>query len=509
MRILRTLSLGFLLALPIAAHSAEFKLAAVFSDHMVLQREKPVTVWGWADPGEPVMVQFGAQVKKTTTDSSGNWTLSLNPMPASTEPRTLTATGSKERSVSASDVLVGEVWLGSGQSNMAFSVRETRDFATEQSGAEFPLIRSFRETSGPATTPQPSGSGQWLVCSPETVGNFSGVLYFFGREIHSHLDGIPVGLINSSVGGTRIESWIPAESQTADDETKSSYDKTLREFQAFDPALAPALFEKQKAIWRAAAEKAKANNEFPPYPPKDPLMLYKLKGGPAGLFNGKIANLVPFTLRGILWYQGEGNTSNGLLYRKQLTALLTSWRALWKEELPFAWVQLPNYYAKGDGWPLMRESMRECLSLPNTGMAITIDLGEKNEIHPRNKQDVGKRLSLWARNQVYHQSVTPYSGPLLESAEVISGSVRLRFQHAGSHLQTNNSLPLTGFEVSSADGIWKTAEARIEDNVVMLRSTEVQNPTEARYAWASWPDANLCNSANLPASPFRVSLAKP
>jgi sialate O-acetylesterase len=506
MQKLRILFLGGLLALPSAAFGAEFKLASVFGNHMVLQREKPVAIWGWADPAEPVQVQFGTQRKKTTADSEGRWTLLLDSMPASAEPRTLTATGSGERTATVADVLVGEVWLGSGQSNMAFSVREARDFPTEQSKAQFPLIRVYKETSRTATTAQPNGSGAWSVCSPETVGQFSAVLYFFGREIHSHLEGIPVGLLNSSVGGTRIEWWIPAEAQTVDEETKASYDKALQEFQEFDPSQAPVLFEKQKAIWHAAAEKAKANHEFPPYPPKDPLMLYQLKGGPAGLFNGKIANLVPFTLRGILWYQGEGNASNGALYRKQLTALVTSWRALWKEELPFAWVQLPNYHNKGEGWPLVRESMRECLSLPNTGMAIAIDLGEKHEIHPPNKQDVGKRLSLWALSQVYHQPITPYSGPLIQSAEVVSGAVRLRFQHTGTHLQTANQSPLTGFELSSADGVWKNAEARIENDLVVLSSPEIPQPVAARYAWAAWPNANLCNSANLPAAPFRISL---
>jgi sialate O-acetylesterase len=496
--------LCLLLTQPLILTAAELRLAPVFSDHMVLQREKPVAIWGWADPGESVSVSFDSQNKTVTADPSGKWSLHLDPLPARTTPLVLTAAGSGTRKAVVSDVLVGEVWLGSGQSNMAFSVRETTGYEAEKSQAQFPLIRSYKESSGPATTPQATGQGQWSVCSPETVGVFSGVQYFFGREIHTQLAGIPVGLINSSVGGTRIESWIPAEAQMSDPDTKESYDQSLKTFLEFDPAKAPELFEKQKAVWRAAVEKAKANNEFPPYPPKDPLAMYKLKGGPSGLFNGKIANLAPYTLRGILWYQGEGNTPNGPLYRKQLTALVSSWRSLWQEELPFAWVQLPNYFSKGDGWPLTRQSMLECLALPKTGMAITIDLGEKHEIHPRNKKDVGLRLALWALSQVYQKPIDPYSGPLFESARRAENSLQLRFKQTGGQIKTSDSAPLKGFEILTPDGSWIPAQAEIQGDTVVVSHPPGNPPAGIRYAWASWPEANLCNRIGLPASPFQT-----
>jgi sialate O-acetylesterase len=500
--------LCLLLAHPLLLVAADFRLAPVLSDHMVLQRDKPVAIWGWADPGEQVSVSFDSQTKSTTANSSGKWSVLLEPLSTRSTPLTLTASGTGSRKIVVSDILVGEVWLGSGQSNMAFSVRETTAYETEKPKALFPLIRSYREASGPSTNPEPLGKGEWSVCSPETVGSFSGVQYFFGREIHTQLDGVPVGLINSSVGGTRIESWIPAEAQMSDPDTKESYDQTLKAFLEFDPEKAPELFEKQKAIWRAAVEKAKANNEFPPYPPKDPLAMYKLKGGPAGLFNGKIANLVPYTLRGILWYQGEGNTPNGPLYRKQLTELVTSWRGLWQEEVPFAWVQLPNYFSKGDGWPLVRQSMLECLALPKTGMAITIDLGEKNEIHPRNKKDVGIRLAFWALNQVYQKPIDPYSGPLFDSVQAKQNSVHIQFRQAGGQLKTADGAPLKGFDIQTLDGAWLPAKAEVEGDHVVISHPVGQPPAAIRYAWASWPDANLCNRVGLPASPFQAQTPK-
>ncbi|RFC46489.1 MAG: sialate O-acetylesterase [Verrucomicrobia bacterium] len=471
---------------------------------MVLQREKPVAIWGWADAGEAVTVAFAGQSKVARAAADGKWKLTLDALPASADSRPLLVSDKAGHKLEVQDVLVGEVWLGSGQSNMAMTVAGCQDSESEKAAAQLPLIRHYRESSGPSDTPQPEGKGAWQICAPDTVGGFSAALYFFGREIHREI-GVPVGLINTSVGGTPIESWVSAEVQSSDPETKANYDTRLEAHRNFDPAQAPALHEKQLAIWKKASEKAKAEGTpFVVPPPKDPLAMWKLKGGPAGLFNGKVVNLVPYTLRGMLWYQGEGNASNPGLYHKQLTQLVTSWRALWQDEIPFAWVQLPNYTAPGEGWPRIRESMLKTLALPKTGMAITIDLGDAKDIHPKNKQDVGKRLSLWALGTVYGKPVPAISGPLPTDSKINGDTITISFKHANGGLKSLNKGPLTGFEIAAADQEWKPAQAHIAGDSVIVDHPDIAAPVAVRYAWRDWPDYSLANGAGLPASPFRT-----
>ena len=505
---LRKIAPAFLSAFyffPTSIFAGDFRLGSPLSDHMVLQREKPVAIWGWGDAGESVTVSFAGQSKSATADSDGKWMLKLDALTASTEPRTLLATGKEGHKAEVRDVLVGEVWLGSGQSNMAMTVAGCVNFDAEKAGATFPLIRHYRETSGPSDHPQREGKGLWQGCTPENVGGFSAVLYFFGREIHKEV-GVPVGLVNTSVGGTPIESWVSAEVQCSDAETKADYDERLATYLKFDPAQAPALHQKQLEIWKAAAEKAKAAGKpFVTPPPKDPLLMHKLKGGPAGLYNGKVVNLVPYTLRGMLWYQGEGNAgSTAGLYHKQLSQLVTSWRALWQEEVPFAWVQLPNYTSPGEGWPRMRESMLKTLELPKTGMAITIDIGDAADIHPKNKQDVGKRLSFWALGTVYGKQVPAISGPLPAGSSVNGTSVTVSFKHANGGLKAMDGGPLKGFLIAAADQQWKPADAKIVGETIVVSSPEVTAPVAVRYSWKDLPDGNLYNATGLPASPFRT-----
>lgn len=488
--------------------AGDLRLAAVFSDHMVLQREKPVAVWGWANAGVEITAQFAEQKKSTQAGADGKWSLRLDPLTASSEPRDLIITSNQPtgiKQLQCSDVLVGEVWLGSGQSNMAMTVAGCYRFDEEKAASKLPLIRHYRESSGPADSPQAEGKGAWQVCTPENVGGFSATLFFFGREIHREV-GVPVGLINTSVGGTPIESWVAAEVQSSDPETKANYDTRLEAHRKFDPAQAPALHQKQIAIWKKASEKAKADGTpFVVPAPKDPLAMWKLKGGPAGLFNGKVVNLVPYTLRGMLWYQGEGNAnSNPGLYHKQLTQLVTSWRRLWDDEVPFAWVQLPNFTSPGEGWPRVRESMLKTLALPKTGMAITIDLGDAKDIHPKNKQDVGKRLSYWALGTVYGKQVPAISGPLPADFKISGHAITVSFKHANGGLKSITGGPLTGFQIAAADQQWKPAEARIVGDSVVISSAEVTQPAAVRYAWKDWPDYSLANGAGLPASPFRT-----
>ncbi len=503
-----TLTAALLLAPLAALEAGELKLASVFADHMVLQRDKPVVVWGWADAGETVRVSFAGQSKSAAADAGGKWSLRLDALPASAEPRTLAATDKDGRRIEVTDVLVGEVWLGSGQSNMEMSVKAANHFDAEQAAANLPLIRYYGDANGTAAKPQAEGKGVWQVCSPATVGRFSATLYFFGREIHREV-GVPVGLINASVGATQIEYWIPAEAQWKDPETKANYDTFMRGYTSFDEAKFTASYEHQLVAWNLAVEQAKADNQPPPARPLDVLAIRRRKGAPAGLFNGKVFNLAPFTLRGILWYQGESNSAlpgpnQKHLYHKHLGELVTSWRELWGDELPFAWVQLPNFTAPGEGWPRIREAMLKTLELPRTGMAITIDIGDAKNIHPTNKQEVGRRLSLWALGAVYGQNVPAISGPLPAGSSVNGNEITVTFKHANGGLKTNDGSPVKGFEIAGADQQWKSAAAKIDGDKVVSSSPDIAAPVAVRYAWLDLPDCNLCNGATLPASPFRT-----
>jgi sialate O-acetylesterase len=487
--------------------AAGFRLGSPFSDHMVLQREKPVAVWGWGDAGESVTVAFGGQSKSATAGADGKWSLTLDALKASAEPRTLVVTGKNGHKIEAKDVLVGEVWLGSGQSNMAMTVQASNNFDAEKAAANYPLIRHYRESSGPADAPQAEGKGTWQACTPDNVGGFSAVLYFFGREIHREV-GVPVGLINTSVGGTPIESWVSAETQSSDPVTKAVHDARRKEFDDFDVAGADELFRRQTERWKNAVAQAKKEGKaFVTPAPKNPLAMRKLKGGPAHLYNGKVVNLAPFTVRGMLWYQGEGNAHNpeaAALYVKQLSQLVTSWRSLWQDEVPFAWVQLPNYRdSQAEGWPRMRESMMKVLTLPKTGMAVTLDIGDPKDIHPKNKQDVGKRLSFWALSTVYGQKVAAISGPLPAGHKVEGSAIRISLKHAEG-LKTRDGAAPRGLLIAGADQVWKQANGEISGTELIVRSPEVTAPVAVRYAWAENPSCNLVNGAGLPATSFRT-----
>jgi len=490
-----------------ALEARELKPATVFSDHMVLQREKPVPIWGRGDPGEVVTVHFAGQTKTATTTPDGKWQVHLDPLMASAAPQTLTIQSNSQsgRRREVTDVLVGEVWLGSGQSNMAMAVNRAQNFDTEQAAANLPLIRMFREESGATPTLNPDAAGKWTVCSPDTVGTFSATLFFFGREVNREL-GVPVGLINSSVGGTPIESWIAEDVQASVPELQAAVAAAHKGDAEFDEARAKADYAKALDRWQQQVARAKAAGGPPPRRPRDPVEQRARRGGLGDLFNGKIHPLIPFALRGLLWYQGEANAQpgKGELYQHQLPLLVQDWRARWGEELPFAWVQLPNFERTGDGWMLVREAMLKSLQLPQTGMAITLDIGEPRDIHPRNKQEVGRRLALWALGTVYRRDVRATSGPLLANQRVQGSEVVLTFDHATGGLKASTDF-LRGFEIASEDRQWKPASARIQGNTVIVTTPDVTRPVAVRYAWAANPEASLFNAAGLPASPFRTA----
>ncbi len=485
----------------------DVRLPAFFSDHMVLQAGTGVPIWGWADPGENVTVEVAGQVRKDVANLSGKWRVKFDRLKPGT-PLTLTVRGRNTKVVK--DVLVGEVWLASGQSNMALLVSAAGSAEEEIAAADYPAIRFFTANSAfAAPVPQEDCAGTWEVCSRENVGRFSAAAYYFARELHRAL-GVPVGIIHSSVGGTPIESWISAEAQERLPELRAHFEEQARAAREFDIEAARAKFSRDLEKWKAAVEETRAEGKEPPRAPGNPVTQQARVGGPGGLFNRKIAPLVPYAIRGTISYQGEANSSptKAPLYQFQLPALIRNWRERWGYEFPFAWVQLPNFEGgPARDWPLIREAMLKTLRLRLTGMAVTIDIGEADNIHPKNKQEVGRRLALWALGDVYKRKVPSTSGPLLEKFRIHEREVVLKFRHSDSGLVAKGG-ELRGFLVAGDDFQWKPAQARIEHNSVVVWNREVKHPAAVRYGWANNPDCNLYNGAGLPASPFRTDHGK-
>lgn len=479
---------------------AEVKLPALFSEHMVLQAGVAVPVWGWADPGEEVTVALGGETQKATTGADGKWTVRLGGLSARTDAQMMTVTGRNQLTVG--DVLVGEVWLGAGQSNMAMLVSGAKDYEQERASAALPGIRMFTVSGSRTATSQSDCAGQWTVCTPETVGSFSAVAFFFGRELH-RVQGGAIGLIHSSVGGTLIESWISPEAQQATPALGDFFAQREKIMAGFDHAAASATYRQAMEKWNTAVLAAKAAHQPLPPKPSDPISTHAGITDVGGLFNGKIAPLIPYALRGVVWYQGESNATpeRAPFYQTQLRLLVQDWRTRWGSELPFAWVQLPNV-KRTESWADIREAMLKSLDLPRTGMAITIDLGESRNLHPLNKQDVGRRLAQWALGDVYGREVAT-SGPLPDGHEIRGGEIVLRFRHTEGGLLAKEG-ELKGFVIAGADRAWKPASARIAGDTVIVSAPDVPQPIAVRYAWAADPVCNLCNGAGLPASPFRT-----
>jgi len=500
---------------------AEVKIAGVFSDHMVLQRDMNVPVWGWAEPNEMVTIAIGDQSKQTTADQSGKWSVKLDAM-SSGGPYTLTDSGSNKLTIS--DVLVGEVWLCSGQSNMAMTVNRAKDFEIERQHADFPRIRHFKTSLLSAPEEQADASGSWSVCSSETVGNFSAAAYFFGRKLYQELN-VPIGVINSSWGGTDVSAWTSLPAQQTVDDLVPKIEAYEARIASYDPETAKQNYEAALAKWKEQAAAAKKAGKGAPRKPRlvgDPSIN---QNRPANLYNGMIHPLIPYAIRGATWYQGEhnsGSIENGILYETQLKVLIDDWRSRWGEgDFPFLIVQLPNFRAPTDkpiqttGWVMVRESELKMLRLKNTGIAVTTDVGDAKNIHPRDKQTVGIRLALWALGTTYGQNIV-YSGPLMHSYQYRSGTINaagkkspgrmmVSFTHADS-LESSDGKPLRGFAVADEDQKFYVADAKIDPvtGMLVLSSKEVRTPVAARYNWAENPVGNLVNGAGLPAAPFRT-----
>lgn len=495
--------------------AAEVKLPAIFGDHMVLQQGVPLPVWGWADEGEQVTVTLGHQAKTTVADNSGKWSVELDAL-KSGGPHKLIVEG-KNR-LTLDEVLVGEVWLCSGQSNMAMTVSRSANFDQEKASANYPGIRMFTVARKTALEPQQDCQGDWQTTSPETVGGFSATAYFFGRRLHEELD-VPVGLINSSWGGTPVQAWTSVDVQKAHPQLAQVVEQWQERIKAYDAEVARKAYEKQldkwnkaKEAWKAKVAAGEANKDRPPRRPRPPVDPVTASHRPGNLYNGMIAPLVPFAIQGAIWYQGESNAGHYVasLYGLQLATMIKNWRNVWKQgEFPFLWVQLPNFRkpqekpVETDGWVIVQEQMLKTLSVPNTGMAITIDVGEADDIHPKNKQDVGRRLAQWALAMVYDKDIVR-GGPVFASMEKHEDRIILHFNNVGDGLVSKPGQQLEGFAVAGPDKQFVWADARIEGDAVVVSSPQVPEPVAVRYAWAANPKIGLYNEAGLPASPFRT-----
>jgi sialate O-acetylesterase len=440
---------------------ADVKPNPLFSDGAVLQRGQTVPVWGNADDGEQVTVVLNDQ-KLTTVAKDGKWRVDLKSIEAG-GPYTMTISG--KNTIQIKDLLVGEVWVCSGQSNMEWRLNQIDPGKAEQSKADFPKIRMFTVKRATAVTPQTDCTGSWIGCSPETVGAFSAVGYFFARDLHEKL-GVPVGMVHSSWGGTPAQAWTSLEGFKNDPE--------LQEYVN-------------------AANGAIAN------PPEKPVGA----GFPTALYNGMIAPIVPYSMKGVIWYQGESNAQKAKQYRTLFPAMIDDWRDKWKQgDFPFFFVQIAPF--KGQP-PEIREAQLMTLGkVKNTAMAVTTDVGDANDIHPKNKQPVGQRLALAARALVYGEKIE-YSGPLYDSMKVSGSSVELSFKHVGGGLVAKDG-ELKGFTIAGEDKKFVPAKAVIQGDKVIVTAEGVTAPKAARYGWLNVPDVNLYNKEGLPASPFRTDV---
>jgi len=486
---------------------ADVRLPKVIGSHMVLQREKPLKIWGWADKGEEVTVKLGQNKATAKANDKGEWLVTLPPMKAG-GPYTMEIAGNN--TITLDDILVGEVWIGSGQSNMEWTVSISNDAEKEIAAAKHPNIRLFLVPKTLSGIPNQDIKAEWKACSPASVPSFSATLYYFGRNLHKELD-VPVGLIASSWGGSRIEPWTPPVG-FASVEQLSELSKTVRDTQLEYLKGLQQGEQKVDAAWLKAAKEATAKNELIEPAPGVPFPRHPLGGysSPTAMFNAMIHPLVPFTVRGAIWYQGESNLSDGMLYAQKKKALVQGWRSVWgDDELSFYWTQLAPFNYGGDAQRLPRiwEAQTAAMSIPKTGMAVITDIGNLKDIHPRNKQDVGRRLALWALAKNYGKDLI-YCGPLFKSMKIEGSKIRVSFDHVGEGLESRDGQPLSWFEIAG-DGDFVPAEAVIDGKTVVVSSDEVKNPTAVRYAWSQLAEPNLRNKAGLMASAFRTTATAP
>ena len=489
---------------------ANVRVPAIIGTNMVLQQGQELPIWGWADAGEEVSVTFNGQTVQATADAAGKWKVALAKVDQAGGPHEMIIKGKNE--LKLTNILVGEVWAGSGQSNMQWSVSSSTNAAEEIANAKHPGIRLFLVQLIPSGTPAAdvpvnNVQGRWVECSPETVAPSSAVLYFFGRKIHQDVK-VPVGLITTAWGGTRIQPWITPAGYAAIPELaeeQKQYHAALANHVASIAAYHDALKN-----WVAEAQKALAAGQLPGEVPPAPGHPLNNNYQWTGLYNGMIHPLQPFGIKGFLWYQGESNNGQGMAYYHLKRGLIEGWRKAWGKtdaEMPFLFVQLAPFNYGGDPTrlPGIWEAQLNTLKVPNTGMAVITDITTLNDIHPPNKQDVGLRLALWALANTYGQKDLVYSGPLYKSQEVLDDNKRIRvtFDH-NVGLKARDGKELSWFSIAGEDKKFVKATAVVEGDSVIVSSDAVAKPVHVRFGWHQLAEPNLVNGAGLPASPFRT-----
>jgi sialate O-acetylesterase len=497
------MKLGFLtlvMCLVSTSLQAELRLASVITDHAVLQREVPIHLWGEASPAEKITITFHSQSITATASNLGLWEAWLKPEPAG-GPFTLTIHGSSE--LTRSDLLVGDVWFASGQSNMEMPLAgfppsaHVTNAQQEIAQADLPQVRLLRVEKQASDSPLSGFSGVWQPCTPATARDFSAVAYFFAREI-SRREHIPIGVIDSSWGGTPIDSWISLDALSADASLMPAFAA-----RAHFADMQTHLSLVESAEKRADAEAAAHNLPKPTHPwHPDPMSWI-----PAGLYNGMVAPFTPYAIKGFLWYQGETDSASDRanLYAKLLPTLIADWRQQWGQgNLPFLFVQISSFESPQENWGIIRDSQRQALAVANTGMAVTLDIGQRDNVHPPDKQTVGARLALAGRAIAYGETGLEFSGPLCRQTTREGNALEVWFNHAeGLH---GTSGELKGFEVAGPDGHFVAATAKVQGTSVLVSSPEVTEPVQVRYAWQGFTDANLYNGVPLPAPTFTAQV---
>lgn len=453
---------------------AKVVLPTIYSDGMVLQRNQPIRIWGQAAPKEKVIVTFAGQQQVVNANTDGHWETRLSPLKEG-GPYELQVLG-KENQIEIKDILIEDVWLCSGQSNMQWVVNNVTNAEVEKKNANYPQIRTLNVPRRMELVPIDTINAKWTVCSPETVGSFSGVAYFFAKKVHEETH-IPIGIINSSWGGTIIETWTSLEaSNSISSEHLNCYTKE-------DKLLPPTKYF-------ALKNKKAARNDYPSL-----------------VYNAMIHPLLSLSIKGVIWYQGENNVGNAEPYTDWLTCMIGDWRQRWKTELPFYIIQLPNFDSinKKPLWAEIREAQYKALSVSDTHLIVTSDLGEPHDLHPHNKQDIGMRVALQVLHHEYNRTDIFSESPMYQQMEIKGNKVVITFKNTGSGLEIRSRYGcLQGFSIAGEDKTFHWAQAQLKGNQVIVWSPNVTHPIAVRYNWENNPDGNLYNKDGLPACLFRT-----
>ncbi|MEC5127917.1 sialate O-acetylesterase [Verrucomicrobiales bacterium BCK34] len=488
----------FLVSLATASVQAELRLPSIFGHHMVLQRNMENPVWGWADPNADVAVTFAGETRTAKADAKGNWKLKIKSMPGSPHAMNLVVTSGAE-SITLSNIVMGEVWVCSGQSNMQWAVGQSDDADLEIATANYPNIRLITVPQVGTQEIQDDFKGQWDICTPDTVGNFSAVGFFYGRMLHQML-GVPIGLIDNAWGGSAAEAWVKRDVLEKDPRFATVINDWKNTEKTYN-------WEATLADYQKKAEAAKAANKPAPRYPRNPLTG---QHRPGNLWAGVLNPTIGYGIRGAIWYQGESNAGRAYQYDDLFGLMISEWRKAWGQgDFPFYWVQLADYKDEisepGESdWAELREAQSNTLALPNTGQAVIYDIGEGRDIHPRDKQNVAKRLARIALARDYGVNVA-YKSPTYKSMEVKGDKAVLTFDHVGSTLYTFDTKSATGFTVAGKDKVWHNATAKLLGrDKIEVSSPAVKDPVAVRYAWAANPVANVESREGLPLDPFRT-----